>query len=161
MSKMTKIIGVSALGLGIAVSIPVLAHEMGTAMHDHKGCADGSDHKMMHSGMMPKAMKHSEMNVEQHLGNLRESLELTTEQHPVWERFEQAVKTMASNKPMTHAHGNHGPDSNMEDHFARMEQHMGKMKKVFEARKALYETLTEKQKETMKNSMPGPFSQHG
>jgi hypothetical protein len=35
------------------------------------------------------------------------------------------------------------------------------MKTVFEARKALFETLTEDQKAAIDNLMPGPFGHHG
>lgn len=155
MKKMTKIIGMSVLGLSVAVTIPVLAYEAGTTMH-------GPGHNMMRSGMMPMRMMHSEANVEQHLGQLKESLQLTEDQQPAWEQFEQAVTTMAANKPAGpwgHAQGNDSGD--METHFAQMEQRMAQMKTVFEARKALVETLTDKQKEAMESFMPGPFGHHG
>ncbi len=163
MNKMTKIIGVSALGLGIVVSIPVLGHGIGTAMHGHDSGAYGPGHHMMHSDGMPYEQMHSGANVEQRLGSLKESLQLTTEQQPVWEQFEQAVKTLAVSEPAGHFHwgdatGNEGGDS--EAHFAQMEQHLEKMKTVFVARKALYETLTEPQKETMKGFMSGSFGHH-
>jgi hypothetical protein len=106
-------------------------------------------------------MMHSETNVEQHLGKLKESLQLTKAQQPAWKRFEQAVKTMAANKPLEHNQEHHMPDSGMDAHFARMEKNMSEMKSVVEARKALFETLTEEQKQSMENFMPGPFGPHG
>jgi hypothetical protein len=149
MSKTKKILGMSALGLGIIVSIPVLAHGPGMAMHGPGG-------NMKHSGMM-----HSEANVEQHLGQLKESLQITEAQQIAWESFEQAVKSMAANGPMTHNHEGHTPGGDMDNHFVQMEQRMAQMRSIHEARKALFNTLTDEQKKILENFMPGPFGHHG
>ena len=156
MSNMTKIIGATVLGLGVAVAIPVLGHGYSSGMHgpygdNSGGYGPGPGHHMgMHYGQM-----HYGGNIEERLGDLKESLKLTTEQQPVWAQYEQAVKTM------TEGHPRWGKTpSDAESHFAQMEQHFDQMKTVFEARKALYETLTDQQKETIDNYMPGPFGHH-
>jgi len=93
-------------------------------------------------------------NIEQHLSELKTSLQLTADQQPAWDQFEQAVKTMAENRPWD----NRGTDA--ESHFDQMQAHFTQMKAIFDARKALYDTLTEQQKETVNNYMPGPFGHH-
>jgi hypothetical protein len=126
-------------------------------MHGHGG-GYGPGH-MMHSDNMPYEQMHSGANVEQRLGNLKESLQLTAEQQPAWDQFEQAVKTMAESEPDGRFHwDDEGSDS--ETHFAQMQQHLTQMQSVFEARKALYDTLTEQQQETMSGFMPGPLGNH-
>jgi hypothetical protein len=148
---MKKIIGVSALGLGIVISTPLLAHGPGGNMQ----------HPMQHSGMMPMAMMHSKANLEQHLSQLKKSLQLTKAQQPAWNRFAQAVKTMAVRGPMGHNHGDQVTSGDMASHFARMEQRMAQMKTVFEARKVLVETLSEDQKKAMENVMSRHLGHHG
>ena len=154
MSKVKKIIGVSALGLVAVISIPVLAHALGMTRH-------GPGNNMGHPGMMPMAMMHSKANIDQHLSKLKKSLRLTEKQKPAWDHFEQAVKTVTTSGPMGHFHGQQGPSGDMKSHFAQMEQRMTKMKTVFQTRKALIDTLTEDQKKTLYNFMPGPFGHRG
>ena len=160
MSNMTKIIGAAALGLGVAVAIPVLGHGYGGGMHGPYGGNGGGygggwgpgpgHHMGMHYGQM-----HYGGNIEERLGNLKESLKLTTEQQPAWEQYEQAVKSMIEGHPRWgRAYGD------ADSHFAQMEQHFAQMKTVFETRKTLYEALTDQQKQTIDNYMPGPYGYH-
>ena len=153
MSNMTKIIGATVLGLGVAVAIPVLGHGYGGGMHGPSGGGYGpgpGHHMGMHYGQMQYGA-----NIEERLGSLKESLKLTTEQQPAWDQYEQAVKTMIDGHPRW---GKTPADA--ESHFAQMEQHFAQMKTVFDARKALYDTLTDEQKQTINKSMPGPFGHH-
>lgn len=146
-----RIIGATALGLGIAVAIPVLGHGYGGGMHGPGGYGPGSGHHMdMHYGQMQGGAY-----MEKNLGTLKGALNLTTEQQPAWDQYEQAIKTMIDSHPRW---GKTPGDA--ESHFAQMEQHFAQMKTVFEARKALYETLTDQQKETLNNTMPGPYGHH-
>jgi hypothetical protein len=161
MSKTKTIIGVAVLGLGMAVGIPLLAHGEDETAHGSCDGAHGAKQHMMQSGMRPMAMQHSQAEVGQRLGSLKQTLKLSTEQAPAWARFEQAVTTMASNRPMGHAHGSQAPHGNMADHAGMMQQHMAQMQAVFEARKALIDTLTEEQKATMQNFMHDHVGHHG
>jgi hypothetical protein len=156
MSNLTKIIGATALGLGIAVAIPVLGHGFGAGMYGPTGGGWGPGH---HMGMLHGEMHHGGGNIEQRLGTLKESLNLTAEQQPAWDQYEQAVKSLSESRPTGHPNWDNAPGET-EAHFAQMEQHLAQMKTVFEARKALYETLTDQQKETIDNYMPGPFGHH-
>lgn len=157
MSNMTKIIGAVALGLGVAVAIPVLGHGYGGGMHGPYGDDDWGPgrHMGMHNGQMHDGQMHYGGNFEQRLSGLKESLELTDEQQPAWDQYEQAVKTMTEGHPRW---GKAPRDA--ESRFDRMEQHFTQMKAVFESRKALYETLTDEQKETVDKYTPGPFGHH-
>ena len=156
MSITTKIIGAAALGLGVAIAIPVLGHGYGSGMHGPDGDGWGPGRHMgMHSGQMHNGPMHYSGNFEERLGDLKVSLDLTDEQQPVWDQYEQAVKSMIEGHPRwSKAPGD------AESHFDRMEQHFTQMKAVFEARKSLYETLTDQQKDTVNNYMPGPFGHH-
>lgn len=155
MSNMTKIIGATALGLGVAVTVPVLGHGFGGGMHGSYGGGWGPGNHMGYSEGQPCGQAYYGANVEQRLGNLKESLNLTAEQQPAWDQYEQAVKTMVESRPARGPHWNNAGDA--ETHYAQMEEHFTQMKAVFEARKALYDTLTDQQKETINNYMPGPY----
>ena len=150
MSNMTKIIGATALGLGVALAIPVLGHGYGHGgMHGGYGGGWGPGHHMMNSGDM-----HFGGNMVQRLGDLKELLKLTNEQQSAWDQYEQAVKSMVESGPWA----NMGTDA--ESHFDQMQAHFTQMQAVHDAQKALYDTLTEQQKETLNNYMPGPFGHH-
>ena len=157
MTTITKIVGMTALGLGIVASIPVFGHGFGGGMHGPYGGGWGPENHMMYSGDRPCGQAYG-ANVEQRLGSLKESLNLTADQQPAWDQYEQAVKTMVENRPAGGPHWNDSGDA--DTHFAQMEQHFTQMKAVFEARKALYDTLTDQQKETINNYMPGPYGHH-
>lgn len=155
MSNMTKIIGATALGLSIAVAIPVIGHEFGQGMHGPHGWGDGPGpgHHMgmgMHFGQM-----HYSGNVEERLGSLKDALQLTSKQQPAWDKYEQALKTMTESHPRW---GNAASDA--DTHFAQMEKHITQMKAIFEARKALYGSLTKQQKQTIDKYMPGLYGHH-
>jgi len=155
MTKMTKIVGVTALGLSIAASIPVFGHGYGGGMNGPGGGGWGPGNHMGYSGDRPCGQQaFYGANIEQRLGSLKESLNLTADQQPAWDQYEQAVKTMVDNRP---AGGPWDNNANADAHFTQMEQHFAQMKAVYDARKALYDTLTDQQKETINNSMPGPF----
>ena len=150
MSNMTKIIGAAALGLGVAVAIPVLGHGYGGGYGGMHGPYGG-----MHGGYGPgHMMGNFGGNVEQRLGDLKKSLELTTEQQTAWDQYETAVKSMVESRPWE----NMGTDA--ESHFDQMQAHFSLMQAVHDSQKALYDTLTEQQKDTLNKSMPGPFGRH-
>jgi len=151
MNNLTKIIGATALGLGVAVAIPVLGQGYGGGMHGPYGGGYGPGHMM--GGGFGGMHGYFGGNIEQRLGDLKKSLELTTEQQPAWDQFEQAVKTMAENTPWGNA-------TDIDSHFTQMQAHFTQMQTVFDAHKALYDTLTEQQKATFNNHMPGPFGHH-
>jgi Spy/CpxP family protein refolding chaperone len=161
MSNMTKIAGAVALGLGIAVAIPVLGHGggYGYGMHGPYGGNGGGwgpgHHMGMHDGQMNYGQMHGSVNVEQNLGDLKASLDLTTDQQPVWDQYESAVKNMIETRPMDRPR-----TGSAEEHFAQMEEHMTHMQAVFKARKTLYETLTDEQKKTLDGYGPGPYGHH-
>jgi len=149
MSNMTKIIGAAALGLGVAVAVPVLGHGVGGGYGGmHSGYGPG--HMMGNFGM------HGDFagNIEQRLGDLKKSLELTTDQQTAWDQYETAVKSMAESKPWE----NMGTDA--QSHFDQMQAHFSQMQAVHNAQQALYDTLTEQQKATINNFRPGPFGHH-
>lgn len=159
MSNMTKIIGAAALGLGVAVAIPVLGHGFGGGYGNMHG--DGGMHGGMHGGYSPGHMMgnfgmHGDFggNVEQRLGDLKKSLELTTDQQTAWDQYETEVKSMVESRPWE----NMGTDA--ESHFDQMQAHFSQMKAVHDAQKALYDTLTEQQKDTINKYMPGRYGHH-
>lgn len=167
MNNMTKILGAAALGLGVAVAIPVLGHGFGGGMNGSYGGYGGwgpGHHMGMHNGPMNYGpMNHGLMhyggNIEQNLGELKESLNLTAGQLAAWDQFEQAVKTMLENGPAGHPYWGNG-GGNADEHYAQMQEHFTQMKAMFDAHKALYDTLTEQQRETLNNYMPGPYGHH-
>ena len=145
MNNTAKIIGATALGLSIAVALPVLGHGYGGGMH---GGGYGPQHMMGYGGM--HGYGNYGANIEQRLGDVKKSLELTTKQQPAWNQYEQAVKAMAQTKPGEIS----GTD--ISNHFDQMQAHLTQMKTVYDARQALYDTLTQQQKATFDNLMPGP-----
>jgi len=157
MNNLTKIIGALALGLGIAVAVPVLGHSFGGGMHGPQGNGFGPGHhgSMGVGHMMNPGYMNFDGSVELRLGDLKTALKLTAEQLPAWNQYEQAIKSMVELHPRW---GETTADT--ESHFAQMDQHLEQMKAVFEARKALYETLTSEQKDTVSKQMPGPFGHH-
>ncbi|MDH5327793.1 MAG: Spy/CpxP family protein refolding chaperone [Gammaproteobacteria bacterium] len=162
MSIMTKMVGATALGLTIAVAIPVLGHggagmrgTQGGGDYDHGPGHMGMNFGQMHGGAMHPGQMHFGANTDEALGTLKDSLKLSEEQQPAWNQFEQAVKSMFDNHPQWGSE-----NGEVESHFAQMEQHFANMKTVFESRKALYETLTDQQKETINKTLPGPFGHH-
>lgn len=166
MNNMTKILGAAALGLGVAVAIPVLGHGFGAGMHGPYGSYGGygggwgpGHHMGMHYGPMNYGLMHHGGNIEQHLNQLKESLKLTANQQPAWDQFEQAVKTMMENGPAGHPYWDNG-SSNADEHYNQMEQHFTQMKAMFDAHKALYDALTDQQRQTLDNYMPGPYGHH-
>lgn len=157
MSNTAKILGGIGLGLAIAVALPALGHGYGNGygygMGMHGGGFGQGHHMMGNEGMLHGPM-HLGANAEQRLGDLKLSLQLTGEQEPAWNRFETAVKNLSASAPWN------TPSTDIEGHFDQMQDHLTQMKAVFEARKALYETLTEQQKATVNNYLPGPFGHH-
>lgn len=149
---MTKIIGAAALGLGVAVAIPVLGHGFGGGygnMHGG-GYGPGPGHMMGNYGM------HGNFggNIEERLGDLKKSLELTSEQQTAWDQYETAIKSMVESRPWE----NMGTDP--QSHFDQMQAHFSQMQAVHDAQKALYDTLTEEQKATLYKYMPGRHGHH-
>lgn len=154
MNNTAKIIGATALGLGIAVALPVLGHGYGYGygggMHGPNGGGFGPGHMMGYGGMH-YGHGYYGANIEQRLGDVKKSLNLTSKQQSAWAQYEQAVKTVVKNKPWENA----GTD--MAAHFDQMQAHFTQMKAVYDAQQALYATLTEQQKETLNTNLPGPF----
>ena len=153
MNNTAKIIGATALGLGIAVALPVLGHGYGYGMHGGNGGGYGPGHMMGYGGMH-EGHGYYGANIEQRLGDVKKSLELTTKQQPAWDQYEQAVKAIAQSRPWE----NMGTDAT--SHFDQMQAHFTQMKTVYDAQQALYGTLTQQQKATFDNLMPGPFGHH-
>jgi len=155
MNNTAKIIGATVLGLGIAVALPVLGHGYGYGggMHGPYGGGYGPGH-MMGFGGMHEGRGYFGANIEQQLSDVKKSLELTTEQQTAWDQYEQAVKALAANKPWENS------GTNMANHFDQMQAHFTQMKTVYDAQQTLYSTLTQQQKATFDNLMPGPFGHH-
>ena len=160
MNKSTKIATGIILTLGVVSIVPVLA---GGAMHSMP-MANGMN--MNHQGMMPMMSGGQAMhNPQQHLQEMKTSLKLTTEQQPVWDAFEKAALTQMKSmqgmrESMQGMHGGPGSGENMADHMAQMEARFAGMKKVHAARQALFDVLTDEQKELMQHQFPGWHGQH-
>jgi len=151
MNITAKIIGATALGLGIAVAIPVLGQGYGMGMHGAYGGGFGSGHHMMGLTGMGHGQSYFNGNIEQHLEELKTALQLTTDQQTAWDQFEQSVKAMTASGHWNSGMGFMGGDP---------ETHFTQMKAVFDAHKALYDTLTDQQKDTLNNHMPDSFGPH-
>jgi hypothetical protein len=152
MSKPTKLTVVAALGLGIVAALPVLAYGPFGSGCGPDGFGPGPGR--MHWGMMNRGAV-----IEQRLSTLKDTLKLTAQQQPAWDHFEQAVKEMVASQPLQHPGwgpaGFAGPAS-ADAHLAQMEKRVAQMKKVVEARDALFDTLTPQQKSTVEGFFPPP-----
>lgn len=153
MNMSTKIATAIVLTLGAIAIEPVLANGPMHKMHGMKMNHQG----MMHGG--PGMMRMMHADPEKHLQEMKTSLKLTAKQQPAWDAFEKAaLAQMESMKGMRESmHGGPGTD----DHMAQMETRFKGMKQVHEARQALLDVLTDKQKQSMQAPFSGEHCNHG
>lgn len=145
---------VAGLSLGLLAAAPVFAQGGAEMSPDKADCVKGE--------RMGKAHMHKSGPK---LDQLEQSLALSAEQRPAWERFESTVREQVeqrqTGRESRHEKAADGETDRMAAHIARMESRLEGMKRIQKARQGLFEVLSPEQREKAEAFFQSRHRHHG
>lgn len=150
---------VAGLSLGLLAAAPVFAQGGAEMSRDKADCAKG---ERMGGERMGKAHMHKSGPK---LDQLEQSLVLSAEQRPAWERFESTVREQVeqrhTGRESRRDKAADGETDRMAAHIARMESRLEGMKRIQKARQGLFEVLSPEQREKAEAFFQSRHRHHG